>query len=68
MDSYCILLTHPPCRPDFSLDMLVSVPKAGETAGTGALAITTVTYGGGGPWLGGAGEASASAAQSPLEY
>ena len=39
-------------RPDFSLDMLVPSPKASATADVAAtLAITTVTYGGVGPWL-----------------
>ena len=39
-------------RPDFSLDMLVPSPKASTTADAAtALTVTTVTYGGVGPWL-----------------
>jgi hypothetical protein len=37
-------------RADFSVDMLVAAPKGGSSAGS-APTITTVTYGGVGPWL-----------------
>ena len=39
-------------RPDSSLDMLVAAPKVREGT-AGALTITTVTYGGVGPWFSG---------------